>query len=247
MANLNKVMLIGNLTRDPELRVTPKGTAICQFSLAVNRKFKDESGGEREEVTYVDIEAWGKSGENISKYCTKGRPLFVEGRLRLDQWEDKTTKEKRSRMKVVLENFQFLGSGRADGAPGGGEGGGENRYASPAPRGPAAPKPAAPAAQENLDEERTALGAILGDVLAGFAPGFDVDVGHLFAVGAGFVAELAVHGQAELADGGALRRDPEFGIARQVADEHDFVEIGHGIGAERTLRRSRRARDRPSR
>ena len=79
MANLNKVMLIGNLTRDPELRVTPKGTAICTFSLAVNRKFRDESGADREEVTYVDIEAWGKAGENISKYCTKGRPLFVEG------------------------------------------------------------------------------------------------------------------------------------------------------------------------
>jgi single-strand DNA-binding protein len=155
MANLNKVMLIGNLTRDPELRVTPKGTAICQFSLAVNRKFKDESGGEREEVTYIDVEAWSKQGETIAKYCTKGRPLFVEGRLRLDQWEDKTTKEKRSRMKVVLENFQFLGSGRADGgAPGAGgsEGGSEPRYAAPAPRS-SAPKSAAPAAQENLDED----------------------------------------------------------------------------------------------
>jgi single-strand DNA-binding protein len=152
MANLNKVMLIGNLTRDPELRVTPKGTAICTFSIAVNRKFKDDSGGEREEVTYVDIEAWGKSGENISKYCTKGRPLFVEGRLRLDQWEDKTTKEKRSRMKVVLENFQFLGGGRGEGAPGapGAEGGEARTYA---PRAGAAPKPAAPAAQENLDED----------------------------------------------------------------------------------------------
>jgi single-strand DNA-binding protein len=156
MANLNKVMLIGNLTRDPELRVTPKGTAICQFSLAVNRKFKDESGGEREEVTYVDIEAWSKQGETIAKYCTKGRPLFVEGRLRLDQWEDKTTKEKRSRMKVVLENFQFLGSGRGDGAGGGGEGG-EGGGAAGAPRNYApratTPRPAAPAPQENLDED----------------------------------------------------------------------------------------------
>jgi single-strand DNA-binding protein len=154
MANLNKVMLIGNLTRDPELRVTPKGTAICQFSLAVNRKFRDESGADREEVTYVDIEAWGKSGENIAKYCTKGRPLFVEGRLRLDQWEDKNTKEKRSRMKVVCDNFQFLGSGRADGgAPGAGGGeGGEPRYSAPAPRS-GAPKPATPPAQENLDED----------------------------------------------------------------------------------------------
>ena len=151
MANLNKVMLIGNLTRDPELRVTPKGTAICQFSLAVNRKFKDESGGEREEVTYIDIEAWSKQGETIAKYVTKGRPLFVEGRLKLDQWEDKTTKEKRSRMKVVLENFQFLGGGRSEGGAPGGEGGEARTYA---PRAGAAPKPAAPAApQENLDED----------------------------------------------------------------------------------------------
>jgi single-strand DNA-binding protein len=151
MANLNKVMLIGNLTRDPELRVTPKGTAICTFSIAVNRKFKDDSGGEREEVTYVDIEAWGKSGENISKYVTKGRPLFVEGRLRLDQWEDKNTKEKRSRMKVVLENFQFLGGGRGEG---GGEGGEPRSYAPRAGSGgAAAPRQSAPAPQENLDED----------------------------------------------------------------------------------------------
>jgi single-strand DNA-binding protein len=152
MANLNKVMLIGNLTRDPELRVTPKGTAICTFSLAVNRKFRDESGADREEVTYVDIEAWGKAGENISKYCTKGRPLFVEGRLRLDQWEDKNTKEKRSRMKVVCENFQFLGSGGGRSEGGNGGEGGEGRSNSPAPRS-AAPSRPAPAAQENLDED----------------------------------------------------------------------------------------------
>jgi single-strand DNA-binding protein len=127
MANLNKVMLIGNLCRDPELRVTPKGTPICTFSIAVNRKFKDDSNNEREEVLFADCEAWGKTGENISKYCTKGKPLYVEGRLRLDQWEDKTTKEKRSRMKVVLDSFQFLSDGR--GAPGA--------------AAPSAPKPAA--------------------------------------------------------------------------------------------------------
>jgi single-strand DNA-binding protein len=162
MANLNKVMLIGNLTRDPELRVTPKGTAICTFSLAVNRKFRDESGADREEVTYVDIEAWGKSGENISKYCTKGRPLFVEGRLRLDQWEDKNTKEKRSRMKVVCENFQFLGSGRGDGAAAGAGpaaeggaagGGGERRYSAPPPRSAPTGNAAPQGQQENLDED----------------------------------------------------------------------------------------------
>jgi len=151
MASYNKVLLLGNLTRDPELRVTPKGTAICTFGLAVNRKFKDESGGEREEVTFVDIEAWGRQGETISKYCTKGRPLFVEGRLRLDQWEDKNTKEKRSRMKVVLENFQFLGGGQREGggAPrGGGEEGG---YTSPParPSGGASPAPK----QESMDDD----------------------------------------------------------------------------------------------
>ncbi|MCF7689759.1 MAG: single-stranded DNA-binding protein [Cephaloticoccus sp.] len=118
MANFNKVYLIGNLTRDPELRVTPKGTAICQFGLAVNRQFKDESGAVRDETTFVDIEAWGRQGETISKYCTKGRPLFVEGRLKFDQWEDKTSGQKRSKLKVVLEGFQFLG-GRGEGGPGG--------------------------------------------------------------------------------------------------------------------------------
>ena len=115
MANFNKVYLIGNLTRDPELRVTPKGTAICQFGLAVNRQFKDESGALRDDTTFVDIEAWGKQGETISKYCQKGRPLFVEGRLKLDQWEDKASGQKRSKLKVVLEGFQFLGGGQGEG------------------------------------------------------------------------------------------------------------------------------------
>ncbi|MDD3181138.1 MAG: single-stranded DNA-binding protein [Opitutaceae bacterium] len=151
MANLNRVFLIGNLTRDPELRVTPKGTAICTFSLAVNRKFRDESGGDREEVTYVDIEAWGKAGETISRYCTKGRPLFVEGRLRLDQWEDKNTKEKRSRMKVVLEGFQFLG-GRGEGGAGeAGDSGSEPRF-SPPPRRSVSPPDVLPG-KGKLDED----------------------------------------------------------------------------------------------
>jgi single-strand DNA-binding protein len=147
---------MGNLTRDPELRVTPKGTSICQFALAINRQFKMESGESREEVIYVDVEAWGKQGETIAKYCVKGRPLYVEGRLRLDQWEDKTSKEKRSRMKVVLEQFQFLGEGRA-GGPGGGSapsgefdqtGGGTPERHSPPPR--ASTRPAPP---ENLEED----------------------------------------------------------------------------------------------
>ena len=157
MPSLNKVLLMGNLTRDPELRVTPKGTPICQFSLAINRQFKMESGETREEVIYVDVEAWGKQGETIAKYVTKGRPLYVEGRLRLDQWEDKNTKEKRSRMKVVLEQFQFLGDGRV-GAPGGPAQGsadpGIDQTVSPERHSPPARSAMAkPATQENLDED----------------------------------------------------------------------------------------------
>jgi single-strand DNA-binding protein len=110
MAYLNKCFLIGNLTRNPELRVTPKGTAICKFGLAVNRQFKDESGQQRDETTFIDIEAWGKQGELVAKYLVKGAPAMIEGRLKLEQWEDKTTNQKRSKLKVVLENVQFLGS-----------------------------------------------------------------------------------------------------------------------------------------
>jgi single-strand DNA-binding protein len=155
MPSLNKVLLMGNLTRDPELRVTPKGTPICQFSLAINRQFKMESGESREEVIYVDIEAWGKQGETIAKYMTKGRPLYVEGRLRLDQWEDKNTKEKRSRMKVVLEQFQFLGDSRGGGGGGGAPSEpGIDQTASPERHAPPARSsgPAKPAA-ESLDED----------------------------------------------------------------------------------------------
>jgi len=154
MANFNKVYLIGNLTRDPEMRVTPKGTAICQFGLAVNRKFKDESGAAREEVTFVDIEAWSKQAETIAKYCTKGKPLFVEGRLKFEQWEDKTSGQKRSKLKVVLEGFQFLGGDHRDGAPGGAPGGDIDQTVSPERHAPppraSGPKPAS---TENLDED----------------------------------------------------------------------------------------------
>ena len=116
MAYLNKVLLIGNLTRDPELRVTPKGTAICQFGLAVNRQYKDESGATRDEAAFIDIEAWGTQGELVSKYLQKGSPAFIEGRLRFDSWEDKTSGQKRNKLKVVLENVQFLSRGGGGGA-----------------------------------------------------------------------------------------------------------------------------------
>lgn len=158
MASLNKVFLIGNLTRDPELRVTPKGTAICQFGLAVNRQFKDDSGATRDETTFVDIEAWGKQGELVSKYLGKGSQCMVEGRLKLDQWEDKQSGQKRSRLKVVLDNVQFLGAPRGSGGGQAPAAGGEDFDApsspppSPPPRRSAPPAaPAAPA--DNLDED----------------------------------------------------------------------------------------------
>jgi single-strand DNA-binding protein len=153
MANFNKVYLMGNLTRDPEMRVTPKGTAICQFGLAISRSWKDESGQTREETAFVDIEAWGKQGEVIAKYCGKGRPLFVEGRLKFDQWEDKTSGQKRSKLKVVLENFQFIG-GRGDGAPGGGPGAGEPSEPASGENPPASRAAAkAPAAPKDAPDE----------------------------------------------------------------------------------------------
>jgi single-strand DNA-binding protein len=116
MANFNKVILAGNLTRDPELRYTPKGTAIARIGLAINRTWKSETGETKEEVTFVDADAFGRTAEVISQYLKKGRPILVEGRLKLDQWEDKNTHQKQSKLRVVVENFQFLDSGRADGA-----------------------------------------------------------------------------------------------------------------------------------
>jgi|SRR6185369_9543114 len=135
MASFNKVILVGNLTRDPELRYTPKGTAIAKIGLAVNRKWSTETGEQREEVTYVDVDAFGRQAETIGQYFKKGRPILVEGRLKLDQWDDKQTGQKKSRLGVVLETFTFLDSQR-----GGAEGG------SAEPREPRATRPAAAAA-----------------------------------------------------------------------------------------------------
>ncbi len=109
MASYNKVIIAGNLTRDPETRVTPKGTAICQFGLAVNRKWKNDGGEMQEEVTFIDCEAWGKTAELVGKHLTKGRGALVDGRLKLDTWDDKTSGQKRSKLKVVVEAVQFLG------------------------------------------------------------------------------------------------------------------------------------------
>jgi single-strand DNA-binding protein len=145
MASFNKVILAGNLTRDPELRYTPKGTAVAQLTLAVNRTWKTESGESKEEVSFVDVEAWGRQAEVIAQYMRKGRPLLVEGRLKQDTWEDKNTHQKQSKLKVVLESFSFIDSNRPEGgAP-----------PSDAPRRPAAggaaPPPAKPAAPSEAE------------------------------------------------------------------------------------------------
>ena len=152
MANLNKVLLIGNLTRDPELRQTPKGTAVAQFGIAVNRTFRGEDGQSREETTFVDLEAWGKQAETISKFMTKGRPIFIEGRLKLDQWEDKNGGGKRSKLRVVVENFHFLGS-RQGGEEGGGGGGFTSEREPAAPPRRAAAAPAAASTDNGIDED----------------------------------------------------------------------------------------------
>jgi single-strand DNA-binding protein len=130
MANFNKVILAGNLTRDPELRYTPKGTAVARFTLAINRTWKSESGESKEEVSFVDVDAWGRQGEVIAQYMKKGRPLLVEGRLKQDSWEDKNTKQKVSKLKVVLESFSFIDSNRGDG------GNAEAPRSRPAPAAP---------------------------------------------------------------------------------------------------------------
>src|ERR1043166_138243 len=122
MANFNKVILAGNLTRDPELRYTPKGTAIAKIGLAINRTWKTETGETKEEVTFVDIDAFGRQAETIGQYLKKGRPILIEGRLKLDQWDDKQTQQKRSRLGVVLESFNFLDSGAREGGDFGGVG-----------------------------------------------------------------------------------------------------------------------------
>ena len=118
MANFNRVILAGNLTRDPELRYTPKGVAIAKITLAINRTWKSETGEQKEEVTFVDVDAFGRQAEVVGQYMKKGRPFLVEGRLKLDQWEDKNTHQKQSKLKVVLEGFSFIDSKGGDsGAP----------------------------------------------------------------------------------------------------------------------------------
>ena len=109
MASLNKVLLIGNLTRDPDVRMLSNGRPVCNFGLALNRNYKDAEGNRKEEVTFVDVECYGPRAEAVGRFFTKGRSIFVEGRLKLDQWESKEG-EKRSAIRVVLDNFEFVDS-----------------------------------------------------------------------------------------------------------------------------------------
>jgi single-strand DNA-binding protein len=140
MASFNKVILVGNLTRDPELRYTPKGTAVAKIGLAVNRVWTNDAGEKKEEVTFVDVEVWGRTAENVGQYMRKGRPILIEGRLKLDQWDDKQTGQKKSKLSVVADTVQFLSS--PNGGTGGG-GGGEGGASASRPSRPA-PSPAAP-------------------------------------------------------------------------------------------------------
>ena len=145
-ASLNKVLLMGNLTRDPEVKYTPKGTAVCDLAMAINDSYKAQDGTIKETVTYVDVEVWGRTAENCKQYLTKGRPVFVEGQLKLDQWEQEG--QKRSRLKVRADRVQFLGGGGPGGGAGGRSGGnyasgGAQPSSSPSDTGRTAARPPA--------------------------------------------------------------------------------------------------------
>ena len=156
MPNLNKVMLMGNLTRDPEIKYTPKGMAIAHFGIAVNRVWSNEAGEKQEEVTFIDIEMFGRKAEVVGEYFKKGKPIYVEGRLKLDSWDDKTSGQKKSKLKVVGETFEFLGSREGGGGGGSGgessEGGRSEARSTSSFRKPASPPPKPPA-DPDLDAE----------------------------------------------------------------------------------------------
>ena len=149
MASFNKVILLGNLTRDPEVRYTPKGSAVCDLGLAVNRQYTLDSGEKREEVTFVDVVLWSRLAEIAGEYLKKGRPVFIEGRLQMDSWEDKQSGQKRTKLRVIGETMQLLGS-RPAGSSAPAEGGDQNRESRPA--GKTAPPPRPAGAAEPDDE-----------------------------------------------------------------------------------------------
>jgi single-strand DNA-binding protein len=162
MANYNKVILVGNLTRDPQLRHLPSQMPVVEIGLAVNHRYRTAQGEDREEVMFIDCTAFGKQAETINQYCQKGKQLLVEGRLKLETWDDKQTGQKRSKHKIVIDGFQFLG-GRDSGGGGGGnyeqqQGGDESdQRRSPAPRAPmnrGAPPAKPQAAEQPYGEEQ---------------------------------------------------------------------------------------------
>lgn len=148
MANLNKVMLIGNLTRDPELRYTPKGTAVADISLAINRVWNNEQNQKQEETIFVDVTLWGRQAELAQQYLTKGRGAYIEGRLQMDTWDDKETGKKRSKLKVIGENLQFLPDGRGNAG-----GGGQAPARAPQQQRSAPPQGATAAPADDYQEE----------------------------------------------------------------------------------------------
>ncbi len=148
MASFNKVILLGNLTRDPEVRYTPKGTAVTELGMAVNRVYTAENGEKREETTFVDVTLWGRTAEIAGEYLKKGRPVFIEGRLQLDTWDDKQSGQKRSKLKVVGEGLQLIGS-----RPGGGGGGGGGDEEGSSAARPSKSTPPPKAAPSEPDDE----------------------------------------------------------------------------------------------
>jgi single-strand DNA-binding protein len=148
---INRVLLGGNLTRDPQVRFLANEQAVANFGLAINRRFKGSDGQMKDEVTFVDIEAWGRTAELVGQYLTKGRACFVEGRLKLDSWDDKDG-QKRQKLKVVADSVQFLDSGNRGGGQGAPAGDGESTGDAPAPA-PSAQKPSRPAPAPANDDE----------------------------------------------------------------------------------------------
>jgi len=153
MASFNKVILLGNLTRDPEVRYTPKGSAVCDLGIAVNRVYTTEGGEKREEVTYVDVVLWARLAEIAGEYLKKGRPIFIEGRLQMDTWDDKQTGQKRTRLRVVGETMQLLGSRPSGtGASGPTEATDEDRQSHSSGKPTAAPPKSAAPSEPDEDE-----------------------------------------------------------------------------------------------
>lgn len=150
--NLNKVMLAGNLTRDPQVRFFANERAVADFGLAINRRFKTNDGQQKDETTFVDVECWGRTAELVGQYLTKGRPAYIEGRLKLDQWDDKESGQKRSKLKVVADTVQFLSAGTRGDGSGKGTPDGESDDAS-APAATSTPNPSKPAAAAPSDDE----------------------------------------------------------------------------------------------